>query len=564
MRIMERLAPRTGHWLRRALTVSSRFCLFAGLVATLASTLASTPAWADTLWSADSEIADIDAIINDLNISGKVLGGSDADPGAWPSVVTLVRAGPFTLQSSLFCGGTVVAERWVMTAAHCLYDTYGRVEEPSTIRVVTGVYDLVDDAAAEEVVVTNIIIHPDYDNSMELPPDDIALLELATAVDAPANDLFAADSSDYTGQYGTIVGWGAMHYDSITYQASDFPTTLQQAQVPLVSREQCNALNSYQDMIGPRQLCAGYPEGGVDTCAGDSGGPLYIVQDGRPVQIGITSFGNGCGLENYYGIYTNVSRFIPWLSNYLSVPEQSSDLLTAWELENSDVKSANGSHSNSGLFGGGSSALLLLFLAFRLPMDRRVRGALLAMLTLGLAACSAQAIEGSSEESRLKRLDEVQLATVGERAGLAGLTLGSSRETVMEQLAADYWQEPVCVTDKTAMRGTGRLFMIERCSTAARNEPGLLNHAVKNLQLLMIDLKLVRLDVSVQSTASPAVSNSDVMADLQTALSSRFGREIQSMQWVQGDDLVRLDANAGPQIQFIDGRLRYQLPSLYE
>ncbi|MFT6307429.1 MAG: secreted trypsin-like serine protease [Halioglobus sp.] len=77
------------------------------------------------------------------------------------------------------------------------------------------------------------------------------------------------------------------------------------------------------------QVCAGFREGGIDTCIGDSGGPLYLIQNGEQVQVGITSFGNGCGLPNFYGVYTNISAYKTWISGYVADIELSKNSLAS-------------------------------------------------------------------------------------------------------------------------------------------------------------------------------------------------------------------------------------------
>ena len=133
---------------------------------------------------------------NGVDTIARIIGGRDADANSWPSLVALVRSGTFTLKDRFFCGATVVAERWAMTAAHCVYDAFGRVVQPSSLRVVAGVRNLENDVPNEETIVSNIIVHPDYDNTNNLPPNDIALLELATAIDAPVVNLFPGETED--------------------------------------------------------------------------------------------------------------------------------------------------------------------------------------------------------------------------------------------------------------------------------------------------------------------------------------------------------------------------------
>jgi len=241
----------------------------------------------------------------------------------------------------------VVAETWVMTAAHCLYRSFGRLTEPSAVRVIAGVRNLDNDVPQQEVSVTNIVVHPLYDNNLDLPFYDIALLELGSAINAPVVNLFAGDTADYYGVSSYIVGWGATQF--IDESNATYPSQAQEAEVPLVPLAQCNSSESYRGLITHRQICAGFVEGGIDACMGDSGGPLFIIEDDVVLQMGITSIGNGCALANFFGIYTSVSHLLPWLSDYIDVPVQTPEFAalldsgkTAAAIEPEEDTSNNG------------------------------------------------------------------------------------------------------------------------------------------------------------------------------------------------------------------------------
>ena len=264
----------------------------------------------------------------------------------------------------MFCGGTLVDERWVLTAAHCVLDNFQQPLDPASFRVVAGFSDLSLASPVDEVQVLQVVVHPDFDLNQELPPNDIALVELAAATAATVSPLFTGDSSLYTGSFGAIAGWGAIEFDDPFRPV--YPTILQDAVVPLVSHEDCNSPQSYDGILAESHLCAGYVDGEIDACAGDSGGPLYLRIAGQQMQAGIVSFGVGCGLPLFYGIYTDISFFIPWLSEYIPVPEQSAELILSRQ-ESVDNPSVSGGGSAGESFlsadsGGGKTGYLSLLM----------------------------------------------------------------------------------------------------------------------------------------------------------------------------------------------------------
>lgn len=286
------------------------------------------------------------SIVQPPSLAARILGGADAEEDAYPSMAALIQSGPSALQDRLFCGGSVVSQRWIMTAAHCVHTSSDRVMAPSSLRAIVGVNDLALDAPEREYEVAQIIVHPEYDSSQALPPNDIALIELIESVDVSAASLFGGETNTYAGQLGVITGWGAVE---VTEENSFvYPTALQDASVPLVTDELCNAPESYDGLIQTQHLCAGFEEGEIDACVGDSGGPLFLMIDGTRMQVGITSFGAGCGLPLFYGIYTDVPHYISWLAQYIEVPDETLQLaqLTTSGIEDENVGEAEAANES--------------------------------------------------------------------------------------------------------------------------------------------------------------------------------------------------------------------------
>lgn len=230
----------------------------------------------------------------DPEIVGGVPVGDAAD---FPYQVALVHrsvADPFEAQ---FCGGSLISPDTVLTAAHCVD---GEVAGDLAVR--SGIVDLVDDVG-HRANVRQIRMHPAYDDATS--DNDVAVLQLAT--DLPETPVEMAQPSQAglwpSGTLATITGWGDVTGDS------DYPTDLHVADdVPVVDDPTCAA--AYDGYVSAHMLCAGDVElGGVDTCQGDSGGPIVVDSGGSPLQIGITSFGEGCALPGLPGVYSQVDAY---------------------------------------------------------------------------------------------------------------------------------------------------------------------------------------------------------------------------------------------------------------
>lgn len=237
-------------------------------------------------------------------LQGQIVGGEKAEAGSWPWMVAIQA---FTEPGyHTFCGASLVAPSWALTAAHCVVNA-----TPDEIVATVGPHRL-DSGQGEKRSVDRIVLHPRY--GFDFAHDfahDLALLHLSEPADSELVTLLGADNLDLAapGTLGTVIGWGALSEDSgegvLSYD-------LQQVELPIVSEEECTS--SMGRMITEDMLCAGYKEGGMDACHGDSGGPLVVPDgDGSWQLAGLVSFGIGCARPTFYGVYTRVSQYHDWI-----------------------------------------------------------------------------------------------------------------------------------------------------------------------------------------------------------------------------------------------------------
>jgi secreted trypsin-like serine protease len=223
----------------------------------------------------------------------RIVGGSNADALTHPFQVGLLAKSISNNYNAQFCGGTLVAARYVVTAAHC---SDSLVNPGSEVQVLAGTQRL--DGTGQRINVQRVHLHPGWNpNSFD---NDVAVWELATPVTGIAFASLATVQPSTPGTALRVTGWG-----TLAYQNNNSPTLLQQVDVPFVPT--VSGACQSQGGITSRMICAG--QTGKDSCQGDSGGPLTINRgSGYTELVGIVSFGSGCGDANFPGVYTNVAQ----------------------------------------------------------------------------------------------------------------------------------------------------------------------------------------------------------------------------------------------------------------
>uniref|UniRef100_A0A4Q8K383 limulus clotting factor C n=1 Tax=Hadronyche cerberea TaxID=1107879 RepID=A0A4Q8K383_HADCE len=240
----------------------------------------------------------------------RVVGGKNAAPGDFPYATGLLSSGDEYLGRRIFgltgfrpyCGGTLVTDRHVVTAAHCVRE---RISGEITLDI--GEYDLEDQKQGRTLRNSKSLkLHPKY--KAKTFNSDIALIELSRPVKLGTNIKAAwlppQDADIAPGTPVTVYGWGRLGYNS------GRPKVLQTLQIPLVSRSECQ--KKLVSRITPNMLCAGGEEG-KDACIGDSGSGLTVKRGDENVLVGIVSFGRKCALPGVAGVYTKVSNFVDWI-----------------------------------------------------------------------------------------------------------------------------------------------------------------------------------------------------------------------------------------------------------
>ncbi len=271
----------------------------------------------------------------------RIIGGVTAPKDSWPAMVALldrevveqVESGfafdendywipPYQANyQAQFCGASLITAKWVVTAAHCLFDETGNLRGRDALYALVGTSNL--NQGGSRRVVANIFVHPDYSvNSLDF---DIALLELAYDDGLSVSPVSLYSGSPESGQKVIVTGWGVRFYSSsgTPYNLDDDvfgdrPARLEEVELSVVDNAQCNIINQGRRVTG-NMMCAGFIEGGKDSCLGDSGGPLMAWQNGEYRLAGVVSFGYGCAMPEKYGIYTRIEYYQGWITSYTDI-----------------------------------------------------------------------------------------------------------------------------------------------------------------------------------------------------------------------------------------------------
>ncbi|XP_078389613.1 trypsin-like [Cetorhinus maximus] len=225
----------------------------------------------------------------------RIVGGYECAPHSLPYQVYI------TYVRRPWCGGSLLNSQWILSAAHCH-------SRSNRLKVWVGAHDLsIDEGSRQSPRVVKAIQHPHYDYGTT--DNDIMLMKVSPPVqfNEKVQPIRLPSSCASVGTQCIASGWGNMINGE-----EQFPDRLQCLEVPILSDTECGS--SYKDSITPNMFCAGFLEGGKETCQADSGGPLVCAGE----QQGIVSWGFACGHPGYPSVYTKLCNYISWINETIA------------------------------------------------------------------------------------------------------------------------------------------------------------------------------------------------------------------------------------------------------
>lgn len=240
----------------------------------------------------------------------RTFNGRRVSRGDLPWQVAFIDAATTDPVTGLFCGGVLIGDRWVLTAAHCMVNSRASHGTPSPARfyMIFGEVSLTQ--PAQPVRARHIWVHEPWDAMTQRFDRDIALIELELpavggiarpiALPPPDDTLMLATGADIL-----VAGWG---YTEANRNSPDLLRT----NVNVYDHRVCSNKPMYRPHVTNNMFCAAAP--GADTCANDSGGPAISTAGAIPTLVGLTSFGSQqCADPNYPGVYVRISPYLQWI-----------------------------------------------------------------------------------------------------------------------------------------------------------------------------------------------------------------------------------------------------------
>lgn len=247
-------------------------------------------------------------------ISNRIINGEFV-PSPIPWQIRLT-AGFNDLGASFLCGGTILDEETILTAAHCFFDAESGTDAwplDNGDFILAGITHR-GSSGQQKSWMKSVVIHPQYNKATQ--DNDIAIVKLKSPLTFNNNVKNAClPESSFAPQSKAVVsGWGT----TINGVQSSTSNWLKYVVVPFIANNKCVRphTNYWSSMITSNMICAGFFTGETDSCQGDSGGPLAVPKsstDDTAVVYGVVSWGLECAKAKQPGVYTRVTNYLSWI-----------------------------------------------------------------------------------------------------------------------------------------------------------------------------------------------------------------------------------------------------------
>ena len=262
-----------------------------------------------------------------------IVNGKVAPDGKFPYQVRLYAS---LEDDKGFCGGSIIAPQWILTAGHCAVADSNAKENLQPAKTIFVGYGSTDRTKTTKIEAEEIIVHPRYLEKALAGGSDVALIKLKEPIPDAKKIEIATDATEQKlvtrGVKVTVTGWGAIWdpedkevvelLSKIDPQTDiseklNFPKKLYEADIHVMDREECRSVYAPQQLnIADSEICAMKPRSASNSCYGDSGGPLVVLAEEPKhyVQIGVVSWGDRCGRAGNPNVFARVASFSDWIN----------------------------------------------------------------------------------------------------------------------------------------------------------------------------------------------------------------------------------------------------------